>query len=848
MPLMADYSAFFEEYGALLQQAELYALESNPTFGISDFVGAPLHALIVRLSPFRDVERSTPHLFLAQAVRRAQPGAYVDFAFFPPRHDRERLEAAQVPLLTGVRSCRSAEDFDLILVSNAYTLELINLPYLLLRSGIPVLASERGADLPPILLGGSNAMATQSVLTGDGDAFADALFVGEGERAVERMVALLAEHAALPKRERLLRAAGEVAGLWVANGPPDQRVRKAVCAAPTSDDLLTGYPLLNGEEASTARLQINFGCPAFCSFCFEGYERKPYRELSLDEVLRAALALKRNQGPEAVDLYSFNFNTHAEILDLILELNRRFDRVHLKSQRVDVLATVPGLLEAEVLADKRSFTLGIEGISRGMRAFLHKSLSDAEIDGVLARLMREKIREIKFFYILTGHESDDDLEEFRGFVRALKALRARSRRGVRIVFSFGLLVRMPFTPLRYDRLFLDEVPWRQIDGPVKAACETNGFEFRLATPWDEYAASQVLAMGGTWLHEPVLELARAGHCYDLALTEGYWEALRAWLEENGYWTEAFLGEKMPGYPFALEFVETDLTRDYLYRQYEQAIQGVDEGYCLGRRCLACGACCTPEERQALTDHAIAPAEFGYLRTLGETVRSKWQLKPRYARLWLPPQVAGALAPWRNAWAMRSLLRAYPEQVENLLAAQEALFSCAAHRDHFDLGLYGETVFALKAWDAGGLQAALSEAIADAGVLLPSGIQILELLERFDPEALERITLALSLPSAHFPEAGQHLRDFLHAAYVPANVRRVGGDGAPPAYRFDLSEKVLKKRVIFSGEYAQDGALFHAHLVVSPKFDLIGFLRSFDAPDRYREARVEVLALAFGGDR
>ena len=82
---------------------------------------------------------------------------------------------------------------------------------------------------------------------------------------------------------------------------------------------------------------------------------------------------------------------------------------------------------------------------------------------------------------------------------------------------------MPFTPLRYDRLLLDESHWRPLIGQVKSACETNGFEFRLAYDWSAYCASQVLALGGYWLIEAILALAREGHCFDTKLPSGYWD-------------------------------------------------------------------------------------------------------------------------------------------------------------------------------------------------------------------------------------------------------------------------------------------------------------------------------------
>jgi len=821
---MADYSGFFERQWPFLQQAGLYLPRPNPTFRNPPFDAADFRVLIVRLSPFRDVDRSTPHLFLFQAVRRALPQAYVDMAFFPPSHDRKLLAQAGIPPLVGTQSFHSAEDFDLVLVSNAYTLELVNLPYLLVHSGIPPLASQRDHRWPPIILGGSNSMAAQALIAGDGDCLVDGIFFGEGEEQVGPLVRCLRDHAGLGKRDRMARAAALVRGLWLAGSPPEEQVEKAVLEQPGADHLLVDYPLLNGQEAGTARLQINYGCPAFCAFCFEGYDRKPYREVPLEDILHSARRLKQSQGCATLELYSFNFNVHSDILTLILELNRLFERVGFKSQRADVLHATPGLLEAEVLADKRSFTLGIEGISERLRAWLHKSLDTREIEEVLEGLLRQRIREIKLFYILTGHEAQEDLDEFRAFVRWLKALRRQHNPGIRLIFSFGLLVRMPFTPLQYDRLFLDEGEWRGIVGPVKSACETNGFEFRLAVGWEEYCVSQVLAIGSTWLYEPLIALARQGHCYDLHLSAGYWGSLRAWMVEHGHWTPTLLGEKGPDHPFPLQFVRSNVPSSFLYEQYQRSRGNLDSGYCLGNeaepgRCLGCGACASQEQRRAITHHRIHPPDGGYMARLQAVMQAKRRLQPVYVRLRLPPLVSGVSPEWMDAWVLRGLLAAYPALTDGLLSARESLFTVGENRRRYP-GLWGETVFAFRAWDPD----VLLSAITGAAPRTPPGFEFLSVVERFEPGRFRRMALSLTLPAAHFPDAGRRLLDFLRASYVPCNVRREGA-----GYRFDLPPRSLKKRVLFEGEYRQDDAHFVARLVVGPKFDLRAFLRSFGAP-------------------
>ena len=832
---MANYSQFFQQQWSLLQQANILLPLPNPTFRNPRFEKASFRVLIVRLSPFRDVDRSTPHLFLFQAVRRALPDAYIDMAFFPPSHDRSRLQDAGIPLLIGSQSFRSVQDFDLVLISNAYTLELINLPYLLINSGIPVFASERDDEWPPLVLGGSNAMATQALVTETGDSLVDGIFFGEGEEQVGRLVRCLSDDSGDSRVKRLSRAAAQVAGLWVTGKWPEKPVEKAVLAEPDASHLLVEYPALNGSEASTARLQINFGCPAFCSFCFEAYDRKPYREVDQAAILETARQLKQAQGCDTLEMYSFNLNTHRDILPLLLELNQLFDRVSFMSQRIDVLQATPGMLEAEIAADKRNFTLGVEGISVRMRSWLHKSLSTDQVSGVLDRLLRLKIRSIKLFYILTGHEDESDLAEFRSFVRQLKDLRQRHNPGIRMVFSFGMLVRMPFTPLRYDRLMLDQDEWKEIVGPVKSACETNGFEFRLAVEWDEYCASQVLAMGGYWLYEPLVEMARAGHCYDERLPDGYWERLRGWIERNGHWTAEFLGEKPEGYNFPFHFVRSNVPTSFLHRKYEHAKACVDEGYCLGNhdtqgRCLGCGACETEAQRQTITEHRIETPDRPYMRILEERMQTKWRLEPVYLHLQLPVEVSGATVEWLNSWVLRTMLSSQPSFVNNLLSARESLFTTKDNRRRYG-PFHGETVFALRAWDTDEMLQTLLQG-RQLGNLV-----ILGLAEGFEPGKLRSMQIDLTLPADHFPSAGEQLRDFLRGAYVPCNLRREGS-----GYRFDLPPKARKKRVLFDGGFEEAEGGFIARLVVGPKFDLLGFLHSFPEPERHRRAKVAVSAL------
>jgi len=147
---------------------------------------AALRVLFVRLSPWRDVQRSSPHLFLYSLMRNTLgQRAFGDFVFLPSRYERKALDADHSPWMRGIASGKGATEFDAILVSCAYALELVNLPVLLAKSDIPLRASQRRTGWPLVLVGGSNALANQGLIFKDGDSFADGFFLAKQKLFLE---------------------------------------------------------------------------------------------------------------------------------------------------------------------------------------------------------------------------------------------------------------------------------------------------------------------------------------------------------------------------------------------------------------------------------------------------------------------------------------------------------------------------------------------------------------------------------------------------------------------------------------------------------------------------------------
>jgi radical SAM superfamily enzyme YgiQ (UPF0313 family) len=761
--------------------------------------------LILRLSPFEDVESSTSHLVLFAECRKAREDAYIDFGFFPDRRDRTVLDSHNAPYYYGIASGRSPRDFDLVLVSNSFALELPNLSYLFSTSGIPSRASARaeeaGGGLPIIVLGGSNAASAGSLLfPGNGDEAAsdclvDAIFFGEGEFALGD-IALLGTSGGRSRRERL-EDLGKVEGLWVArSGTPATRH----CVKPFPPALAL-YPVLNSSGSSTAKLQISAGCPGYCSFCLEGWESRPYRELPVAEIVEAARELKIHSGASALEIYSYNFNAHAAIFRLIFELNRIFRRVNFMSQRLDILASSPELVEAEIRADKRSFTLGIEGISERMRAYYRKGVSLEDIERAVELVSRPSVRELKLFYILAGFEEEDDIAEFSSFAQGLAERKRRFAPGMRVLVSAGYLVRLPFTPLEYAPLCLDRDRLEAVSRKLEEACTVAGIEFRLAANFESYYVDQILALGGRRLGAWIESAAAKGIMYDGELSRGTGSMLESFALEEGVLDPSFAAEKAEGWRAPLGFA--DENHEVLYKNYLFA------------------SSFRPKEGRL-----PAPAYPGAdeSRKLERLMEAKRRFPSAYVRLSFPRELARATPEYRASWLLRKIFASCPESVVALFDAEEALFAKGEVLELFAQRYWGLACYRLVGADDARIRKAAKKA----------GLEVLT--AKPEPVGIE-IGLRLPFPFAH--EAGEAIKAWLAEERITFIETRRG------SFRLlECSGKDVNKRKVFieaevRSPASDEGNEFLARLKLGRKARVEPLLSRLGAEAR-RSSSIEII--------
>ena len=597
---MRDFSRWYEETYPELSHSGLWLRggEIN-TLPRAEWEKRDFRTLWVRLSTYFDTGYSFTHQLLYQLGAETE-GVYPDLAYLPPRGDIAVMERDQVPWLLGTQSKRSAESFDLIAFSNSIVQEILNLPAFLRTSGIPLEKSKRieRADLPLVILGGANALYT-SALWGE-EPWVDAVFVGESDAAIVRVLEICRDgkRVGLSKRE-ILKKLEEVPGFFEPEAP--RATKKAFIPNLNQARALENGPVYYlDDQLGSSHLQISEGCPCFCSFCAESWDRKPYRERASKKLLEVALKMKANMGLDHIDIYSFNFNMHSGIYQILWDLVPHFRGIGLKSQRFDILAHDPQMMEFQHAIEKASITCGLEGISPRLRKYLHKNLEDPELHRSIEAIFKSKAREMKVFLIATGLEEEQDFEALEDLLEHLEEIRARIHSGTRIILSMTPLVRFPWTPLEFEQA-PTMAHYERIISRTAKRVRAKGFEFRESADLPEYWTSQVLVRADDVRVRRALlaALEKTRFTYHREVSAEFQRVFLAELVAQGLSEAELLAgfdlEASRSKPWAR--IDTSVKREFLWEEVLRARSYVEIDYCLGRswakaKCFHCGGCPT----------------------------------------------------------------------------------------------------------------------------------------------------------------------------------------------------------------------------------------------------------------
>ena len=527
----------------------------------------------------------------------------------------------RVPAFT-VDGHRPLHAFDLIGVSFATELGYTNLLTSLDLAGIPLRAADRTAEHPVVVAGGHAAFNPEPVA-----AFVDVAAIGDGEEVVGDITDVLkawkAEGRPGGRRELLLRLAGvegcyvpslyEVAygpdGAIAAVEPLDERVPATVTKRTTTDLDAWPYPKaplvpLAETVHERASVEIFRGCTRGCRFCQAGMITRPVRERSLRGVGEMVDAAVRASGFDEVGLLSLSSADHSEIAEVTKGLADRYEGTNtslsLPSTRVDAF-NIDLAKEISRNGRRSGLTFAPEGGSERIRRVINKMVSEDDLIRTVSEAFAQGWRQVKLYFMCgLPTEEDADVLQIAGMAhRVIRAGRAAAgHNDVRCTISIGGFVPKPHTPFQWAAQAHPEVVDERLR-KLRAEVNTErklarniGMRYHDGKP---SLIEGLLARGDRRVAGVIERVWRAGGRFD------------GWSEhfDYGRWTAAADAELTPlgvsldwfttrerdrDEILPWDHLDSGLERDWLWDDWQDALDGREQDDCRWTPCFDCGVC------------------------------------------------------------------------------------------------------------------------------------------------------------------------------------------------------------------------------------------------------------------
>ena len=446
--------------------------------------GAPKDALRVALYYPGNYSSSITNLFTHEAYYylKLRSQALVD---------RFTSESGIMGIETGLR----IRDFDIVLASITYELDVLELIRYLGRAGIPITTKARKEMHPLVLVGGPVPTANPSPLT----PFADAVHVGEGEPVLERLAEAAQDlRHGVGRDELLAYIAGE--GTFVGGGSA-----KRVYWGDINDEEFIPPAMIRSDTAEPVYgrgyyIEATRGCPHLCGFCMEARVSWPFRVRDHRLVVERAVEGAELMGERRAVIYSLSFFDHPRAREILDRLHEEGLQYSLPSIRYDTLR--PDDVELIARGGQRTLTLAPETGSREVGCLIRKCLDEGRLEQ-LAEAAGELGMKVKLYFIfgLPG-EGEDAPERAAEIARRVAKAVGRPVRA-----TINPLVPKPNTPTQYVPLIDREEFLEHIERFRRAASPYARPDY---FDWGWAHAQAVIALADAGAKDFLIEWAARG--------------------------------------------------------------------------------------------------------------------------------------------------------------------------------------------------------------------------------------------------------------------------------------------------------------------------------------------------